>query len=65
MLNKLNGATTFESYLSCFGECNVEDPVCKDLCALRLRCTIERDQRLRMELLEDLALDDVLEVRQQ
>jgi hypothetical protein len=41
-------------HLGCFGDFNIEDPVCKKFCALSLRCTIEREQIEQMELLEDL-----------
>ena len=38
----------------CFGEFRVDDPVCKKLCAISIRCAIEQDQNTRMEILEDL-----------
>ena len=45
-------------HVGCFGEYNATDRVCKTLCALRLRCAIERDQNVRMEILEDLVSVD-------
>jgi len=45
-------------HLGCFGEFNASDRVCKALCALRLRCAIERDQNVRMEILEELVSFD-------
>ena len=38
----------------CLGEFDGKDRICRSLCALRLRCTIEKDRNLRMELLEEL-----------
>ena len=45
---------SLDELLDCFGNFNIEDPVCKSLCALNLRCAIEQDQNTRMEILEDL-----------
>ncbi len=39
--------------LQCFGEFNVQDPVCRLVCALRLRCAVEYGQQERMELLDE------------
>lgn len=38
----------------CFGEYNKGNPLCAKHCALRLRCAIEQDQNMRLELIEDL-----------
>lgn len=40
--------------LDCFGEYNKGNPLCAKHCALRLRCAIEQDQNMRLELIEDL-----------
>jgi hypothetical protein len=46
--------------VGCFGDFNSSDPICKQHCALRLRCAIERNQNDRLELLDDLmATEDV------
>ena len=47
-----------DHHVGCFGEFNAADRVCKTLCALRLRCAIERDQNVRMEILEELVSFD-------
>jgi hypothetical protein len=48
-------------HLGCFGSFENEDPICKKMCAINLRCIIERDQNMRMEILEDLvASNDIL-----
>ena len=54
MNKEIGGSLSFDEYLGCFGNFQMEDPVCKNLCALRLRCAIERDQIARMELLEEM-----------
>lgn len=45
-------------HVGCFGNFTVDDPVCKKLCALNLRCYIEKDQSARIEILEELILGD-------
>lgn len=45
-------------YLDCFGEYKRSNPLCSKHCALRLRCAIEQDQILRLELIEDLVTID-------
>lgn len=42
------------NHLDCFGEYNKGNPLCAKHCALRLRCAIEQDQNMRLELIEDL-----------
>ena len=45
-------------HMGCFGNFILEDPVCKTLCAVNLRCAIERDQNDRIEILQELAFSD-------
>ena len=40
--------------LDCMGEFNREDDICRNHCALRLRCAIEHNQNSRLELIEDI-----------
>ncbi len=47
-----------DGLLGCFGSFNAENPVCLLNCALSLRCAIEKDEHMRMELLEDLISSD-------
>ena len=42
-----------DAHLGCYGNFAMEDPLCKRMCALRIRCAIERDQKERLELLEE------------
>ena len=48
------------SLKGCFGDYNKEDTICTKMCALRLSCTIEHNQNMRMELIEDLVASDGL-----
>ncbi len=54
MKKELKDAIYIDDHLGCFGDFNIEDPICKSLCALSLRCAIEREENARMEILEDL-----------
>jgi hypothetical protein len=45
---------TFDQYLGCFGRYRKTDPICRQRCALSLRCAIENDRNERFEMLEEL-----------
>lgn len=47
-----------DRFLGCFGSFNADNNVCLKHCALCLRCAIEKDEHMRMELLEDLISSD-------
>jgi hypothetical protein len=55
----------YDQHIGCFGEFDIEDPVCRSLCVLCLRCAIERDQNDRVEILEELVAADVMLLRVQ
>jgi len=60
MKKELLDQISIDDHLDCLGNFNMEDPLCKKLCALSLRCAINRDKNVRLELLEDLiSYDDV------
>jgi hypothetical protein len=42
----------------CFGDFNKGNPLCLKHCILRLSCAIEKDQKLRMEIFEELVGSD-------
>ncbi len=65
MKKELNNKIPLDDHLGCFGDFNIEDPVCKKFCALSLRCIIERDQNVRMEILEDLVSPDGMFIKTQ
>lgn len=52
--------TFLDDHIGCFGRFQIEDPICKSLCALSLRCSIEREQNNRLELLEELVSSDTM-----
>ena len=45
---------SFDHYLGCFGRYRKTDLICRQRCALNLRCAIENDQNERFEMLEEL-----------
>ena len=44
--------------MDCFAGFSRKKKVCTHYCAIRLRCAIEKDQNMRIELLEDLIGED-------
>ena len=52
--------TSLDDHLGCFGNFNPQDTICKKFCAISLRCAIDRDQNIRMELIEDLISSDCI-----
>ena len=54
MTKEGRGPSSAALHLGCFGEYQAEDVICRKLCALRLRCAIEHEQSIRLEVLEDL-----------
>jgi hypothetical protein len=58
-----NGRSPLNEHLGCFGNFDMEDLICQKLCAVSIRCAIERDQNVRMELLEDLSDTDTLVIK--
>jgi hypothetical protein len=54
MKKELMNQISIDDHLGCLGNFNIEDPLCIKLCALNLRCAINRYKNVRLELLEDL-----------
>ena len=54
---------SFDDHLGCFGNFNINDIICKKYCSLRLRCSIEREQNTRLEILNDLVSSDVISMK--
>ncbi len=48
------GDREWDQYLECYGSYTAQDRICREACALSLRCAIEKDHHAQMELLEDL-----------
>lgn len=49
-MNKIS----LDDHLDCFGNFDIKNPICKTFCALSLRCAIDRDKNVKIDLLEDL-----------
>jgi hypothetical protein len=60
MLKNLSKNVSLDDYVGCFGNFNRKNLICKKYCALNLRCAIENEQNVRMELLEDLVASEGL-----
>lgn len=54
-----------EDHVGCFGEFDIDDPICKKFCALNIRCAIEQDQNTRLEILEELVSFDQTAIKVQ
>ena len=63
MKNTLVAQDPLDRYVGCFGEFNAEDPVCKRVCALRLRCAVDSTQKDRISLIDELFNSDELLVK--
>jgi hypothetical protein len=44
--------------LGCFGSFQSDDPICRRYCAIRIRCAIERDLAICLEVFEEPATED-------
>ena len=65
MKNRKNLQTILNDHLGCFGDFSIADPVCRAYCALSLRCAIENDQNMRLEILEELVSSEDLPLKMQ
>lgn len=54
MKKELVDKFSLDDHVGCFGNFNLQDTVCKKLCALNLSCAINRNQNIQTEILEDL-----------
>ena len=51
-------AVDLYAHVGCYGNFSINDPLCKSYCALNIRCAIEHDQMIQLEVLEDLVAQD-------
>ena len=65
MTKKIINKISIDDHLGCFGNFNIEDPICKRFCSLSLRCAIENDQNTRLEIIEDLISSDSMIITMQ
>ena len=54
MSKKSMNELSLDDHLECLGNFNNQDPICRKLCALSLRCAIDSEKNTRIEFLEDL-----------
>jgi len=57
--------STFDDHVGCFGDFSINDIICRKFCALNLRCSIERDQNVRLEVIEDMVEADGVSIKLQ
>ncbi len=43
-------------HTGCYGNFRFEDAVCRKHCAIRIRCAIERDEKMLLEVVEEMDL---------
>jgi hypothetical protein len=51
--------------LGCFGHFRSDDRVCRNHCAIRIRCAVERDQKIVLEVMSEMNAGDDLPVKLQ
>jgi hypothetical protein len=44
--------------IGCFGHFQPEDRICRNHCAVRIRCAIERDQKIYMEVCAEMEVGE-------
>lgn len=54
---------SLDEHVGCFGNFSRKDLICKKFCAMNLRCAIENDQNVRMEILEDLVASEGIYIK--
>ena len=42
------------THAGCFGNFRFEDAVCRKHCAIRIRCAIERDEKMLLEFVDEM-----------
>lgn len=62
MNEKMITKASFDSHLECFGEFQPEDKMCRQYCALRLRCVVVRNRGYRLDLLEELISNEIMDM---
>jgi len=60
MKESLISDALLDRHVGCFGRFQIDDPICRSVCAVRLRCSTEREQNSRLELLEELVSSDTM-----
>ena len=50
--------TAVIDHLGCFGSFDLDDSICRQFCAISLRCAVEKEKNARFELIQDLVTSD-------
>ena len=54
MSSNLYTVSTTNEPMDCFGDYDNNNPLCVKHCAIKLRCAIEQNNNMRIEILEEL-----------
>jgi hypothetical protein len=65
MKKDLIDMTAVTDHLGCFGSFDLDDSICRQFCAINLRCAVEKEKNDRFELIQDLVLSDDTYLRTQ
>ena len=63
MKKKMINNISLDDHLGCFSTFDINDIICKKYCSIRLRCSIESDQNIKFEILNDLVFSDAVSMR--
>jgi hypothetical protein len=58
MGKKLRDSSFFSDYLGCYSNFAPDDLICRKFCAISVRCAIDKDNKTRFELIQDMAFSD-------
>lgn len=65
MSTNLYAVITSDEPMDCFGDYNKSNSLCSKYCAIRLRCAIEQNNNMRIEILEELMASEESQVKNQ
>ena len=63
MKKKMINNISLDDHLGCFSTFDINDIICKKYCSIRLLCSIESDQNIKLEILNDLVFSDAVSMR--
>jgi len=60
MIDEFRIKPVFSDRFTCFGEFELTDKICARYCAVRIRCAVEKEALARMEILEELTVQEMM-----
>ena len=60
MIDEFKIKSVFADHFNCFGEFNLADKICARYCAVRIRCAVEKEALARMEILEEITVQEMM-----